>query len=138
MREWGKPIEGFEPKSDMLLLTFKQDYSAKNRLRGWGGVGWGGVTKLTIGKPASRLFQMKQLSLGQAWLVALEVLRTGQLLHGMEEGKKRPFTELQKTKRGEGFGRNFSNSVLDMLILRMLIEHSNEMSIRQMDIQSLC
>lgn len=50
----------------------------------------------------------------------------------MEERKKWPFTELKKTKRG-GFGRNFSNFVLDMLILRTLIEHSNEMSIRQME-----
>ena len=56
----------------------------------------------------------------------------------MEEGRRWPFTELWKTKRREGFGRNFSNSVLDMLILRMLIEHSHEMSIRQMDIESLC
>lgn len=63
-------------------------------------------------------------------------MRISQFLDGMEERKKWPFTELKKTKRG-GFGRNFSNFVLDMLILRTLIEHSNEMSIRQMDIESL-
>lgn len=66
-------------------------------------------------------------------MVELQVLRISFWM----EGKQWPFTEFGKTKRGEGFRRNFSNLVVDMLILRMLIEHSNETSIRQMDIESL-
>lgn len=55
---------------------------------------------------------------------------------GWNREKKQLFTELRETERGAGFGIN-SSSVLDVLILRMLIEYPNEMSIRQADIESL-
>ena len=55
---------------------------------------------------------------------------------GWNREKKQPFTELRETERGAGLGIN-NSSVLDVLILRMLKEYPNEMSIRQADIESL-
>ena len=55
---------------------------------------------------------------------------------GWNREKKQPFTELMETERGAGLGIN-NSSVLDVLILRMLKEYPNEMSIRQADIESL-
>ena len=55
---------------------------------------------------------------------------------GWNREKKQLFTELRETVRGTGFGIN-NSSVLDVLILRMLIEYPNEMSIRQADLESL-
>ena len=55
---------------------------------------------------------------------------------GWNREKKQPFTELRETERGTGFGIN-NSSVLDVLILIMLIEYPNEMSIRQADLESL-
>ena len=48
---------------------------------------------------------------------------------GWNREKKQLFTELRETVRGTGFGIN-NSSVLDVLILRMLIEYPNEMSIK--------
>ena len=48
---------------------------------------------------------------------------------GWNREKKQPFTELRETERGAGLGIN-NSSVLDVLILRMLKEYPNEMSIR--------
>ena len=55
---------------------------------------------------------------------------------GWNREKKQPFTELRETERGAGLGIN-NSSVLNVLILRMLKEYPNEMSIRQADIESL-